>query len=125
MDILVIRLHREYVEPDTLVMHPTSPTIEKKGPILRTTKSSLHPATAALLGLSSPPAKSAEPVATEPTNEANTLVAELPLTPGALDKNLGIPLIVIVTKVNLNFNASLVSNLQFRYLDFFSLVLHT
>lgn len=97
----------------------TSDSIEgstKPNSNIRTTPgSSLHPATAALLGLSSklpPGAKLAEPGSNEANDEsamvsgdkktvACKVAKELPITPGALVNNLGIPLAVVVTKVRL------------------------
>ncbi|VDL88052.1 unnamed protein product [Schistocephalus solidus] len=107
----IIQQFRAYIEPDTLLLSPAHTKAElspAKAPLAPTGVRSapLHPATAALLNLTaSQPATDSKPVEQVantdepnfapkvPTNE------DLPLTMGALINNLGIPLVVVVTKV--------------------------
>lgn len=106
---------RNYVEPDRLLaadVHspatPSQPLPSATTVAARRTANPLHPATAALLGLNSP-ARPTVPEFTIATEFGDAIdreetdeqkITELPITPGALTNNLGIPLVVVVTKTD-------------------------
>ncbi|KAM7542039.1 hypothetical protein Aperf_G00000001455 [Anoplocephala perfoliata] len=133
---------REYIEPDTLHLHaiatngdettpskglpkePESLTTSTPAPKASPVGPALHPATAALLGLSSLrrqqdviPSENLDDLDSAEDENANEdekeslkaskekrsssdVLKELPITPGALTNNLGIPIIVVVTKTD-------------------------
>ncbi len=146
----VIRQFGEYVDPDTLLRN--SGAVEGSGAAsavksagstaaprpaatpAAASGTALHPATAALLGLSAKPtaptpnfseeeaAAMAEAEAeTRPPSSA-TVVPQLSIAPGALVSNLGIPLVVVVTKVgfpnNLFWHQRIVSLFYFLSTSF-------
>ncbi|KAL7053437.1 hypothetical protein AAHC03_013369 [Spirometra sp. Aus1] len=109
----VVQQFRAYVEPDTLLLNPAhtktelSPAKTPLAPSSLRPSAPLHPATAALLNLTaSQPATEPKPVEQVVNADEPTFVPkvpaneELPITAGALINNLGIPLVVVVTKTD-------------------------
>nr|VZI13836.1 unnamed protein product [Spirometra erinaceieuropaei] len=109
----VVQQFRAYIEPDTLLLHPAhtktelSPAKTPLAPSSLRPSAPLHPATAALLNLTaSQPATEPKPVEQVANADEPTFVPkvpaneELPITAGALINNLGIPLVVVVTKTD-------------------------
>ncbi|KAF5396206.1 Cytoplasmic dynein 1 light intermediate chain 2 [Paragonimus heterotremus] len=111
----LVRQFREYVEPDALLPPPTPAPISHvplaTAPINvhRTKSQLLHPATAALLSStllaaqstdqSTTSATQGDSVTTTENGDQNT-INELPLDPTTLSENLGIPIVVVVTKTD-------------------------
>ncbi|KAF8562932.1 hypothetical protein P879_11655, partial [Paragonimus westermani] len=111
----LVRQFREYVEPDALLPPPTPAPISHvpvaTAPINvhRTKSQLLHPATAALLSstllatqsadLSTANATQGDSTPTAENGDQNT-INELPLDPTTLSENLGIPMVVVVTKTD-------------------------
>ncbi|VDD82625.1 unnamed protein product [Mesocestoides corti] len=127
----LVRHFRGYVEPDSLNLHTTSAgetaVPKTDAPVLAQTSGSavvghsLHPATAALLGLNAQRVQQSSVPMDHETEEAEdggqneeeammkkkaatSALAELPITPGALVNNLGIPIVVVVTKTDVMDN---------------------
>lgn len=101
---------REYVEPPTLV--PSTDVAEaesntKHPPSLQQTRSNLHPATAALLGYGTTTMMQSQKNESKLSENHGTKrmesVSDMPITTDAFTTNLGLPLIVVVTKVSLFF----------------------
>ncbi|KAA0194352.1 Cytoplasmic dynein 1 light intermediate chain 2 [Fasciolopsis buskii] len=113
----LVQQFREYVEPDSLLT-PTTPAPITHAPLptaptaARRVTQSLHPATAALLSstLASQPSNTEPPQRTSQTDADGQEVDELdailnnsmllPLDATTLSGNLGIPLVVVVTKTD-------------------------
>ncbi|VDP90955.1 unnamed protein product [Echinostoma caproni] len=112
----LVQQFREYVEPDSLLT-PTTPAPISHAPLptaptaARRVTQSLHPATAALLSST----LTTQASSTDPVQQTNSLNTDpdmddadgilnspmlLPLDPSTLSENLGIPLVVVVTKTD-------------------------